>query len=258
MVLFFYNIPQYIDKTKLFYYNNFGEILRGSYSGIKRESAAKNRPFDSGLTPTLYPFKVSLFLLEGVKPLSVFIQQGISRTAIREENDYYATDPRAMEELLKHETFNNNVWECACGEGNLSKVLESNGYNVFSTDLIDRGFQDMQLDFLQLEEGHQFEGDIITNPPFKHTTEFILKALAAIPTGNKVAMFLKINYLSGKARYKEIYSKFPPQRVYVFPGKFACSKNNTPEGFKGGGMDWAWFIWEKGKYAPTELKWIEI
>ena len=186
--------------------------------------------------------------------LSILAQNGISRTAIRETNDYYATHPKAMEELLKYESFNENIWECACGEGNLSEVLKSHGYNVFSSDLVDRGYQDELLDFLS--NVREFEGDIITNPPFKYTTQFILKSLEAIPEGNKVAMFLKINYLSGKARYREIYSKFPPQRVYVFSGRVACSKNNAPEGFKNNAMDYAWFIWEKGKYSPTELKWI--
>ena len=186
--------------------------------------------------------------------MSILSKSGISKTAIREKNDFYATDPRAMEDLLKFETFNRNVWEPACGEGNLSEILKKHGYNVFSTDLIDRGYQDKQMDFLK--SNIDFDGDIITNPPFKYTSEFILKSLESVKTGAKVAMFLKINYLSGKKRYKEIYSKFPPQRVYVFTGRRACSKNNLPEGFKGGAMDFAWFIWEKGQYAPTELKWI--
>lgn len=186
--------------------------------------------------------------------MGILAKNGISHTAVREENDYYATDPRAMTELLKYENFNDNVWECACGEGNLSEVLKDHGHNVLSTDLIDRGYADELADFLQNDR--TFDGDIITNPPFKHTTQFILKALEAVPEGNKVAMFLKLNYLSGKARYREIYSKFPPQRVYIFCGRVACSKNNTPEGFKGGAMDFAWFVWEKGKYAPTQLKWI--
>ena len=186
--------------------------------------------------------------------MSVLAQNGISKTAERESNDFYATDPRAMEELLKYESFNNDIWECACGEGNLSEVLKEHGYNVYSTDLIDRGYQDELKDFLHNTE--KFNGDIITNPPFKYTTQFILKSLEAIPEGNKVAMFLKINYLSGKARYREIYSKFPPMRVYVFSSRVACSKNNLPEGYKHGAMDYVWMIWEKGQFAPTELKWI--
>lgn len=186
--------------------------------------------------------------------MGILAQNGISNTAKREVNDYYATHPKAMELLLKYETFNNNVWECACGEGNLSKVLKAHGYNVYSTDLIDRKYQDKQLDFLN--SNIEFNGDIITNPPFKYTTEFILKALDSVPVEHKVAMFLKINYLSGKKRYKEIYSKYPPYRVYVFSGRVACSKNNKPEGFKGGAMDYVWMIWEKGKQGPTHLKWI--
>ena len=188
--------------------------------------------------------------------MGVLSVNGISKTAIREKNDYYATDPEAMRLLLKHETFNLNIWEPACGEGNLSEVLKENGYNVYSTDLINRnGYPDETFDFLNTE--NKWFGDIVTNPPFKYTTEFVLKSLESIDTGSKVAMFLKINYLSGKKRYKEIYSKCPPYRVYVFTGRMACSKNNKPEGFKHGAMDFAWMIWEKGKIGPTELKWIK-
>lgn len=187
--------------------------------------------------------------------MGVFATMGISQTAIREENDYYATDPKAIIKLLEHETFDKNVWEPACGEGNLSDVLKECGYNVYSTDLIDRGYQDDLIDFLKTD--NQWFGDIITNPPFKYTNEFIIKALASIPVGNKVAMFMKLNSLSGVKRYKEIYSKYPPMKVYVFSRKISCSKNNDPELFKHGAMDYCWMIWEKGKYTPTYLKWIE-
>lgn len=187
--------------------------------------------------------------------MGILAQNGISKTAVREKNDYYATNPKAMHKLLELESFNKNIWECACGEGNLSKVLKEHGYNVYSTDLIDRGYADEHFDFLTTE--NKWFGDIITNPPFKYTNEFILKSLESVEVGSKVAMFLKLNYLSGKKRYKEIYSKFPPIRVYVFTGRMACAKNNNQELFKGGAMDYAWFIWEKGQYAPTEIKWIE-
>lgn len=187
--------------------------------------------------------------------MGVLAQNGISHTAIREENDYYATDPKAIHLLLQHEQFNPNIWECACGEGNLSKALKEHGYNVYSTDLVDRGYQDDIIDFL--ETNNKWFGDIITNPPFKYTNEFIFKSLESIDYGNKVAMFLKINYLSGIKRYKEIYSKFPPYRVYVFTGRVACSKNNDPALFKNNAMDYCWMIWEKGMIGPTELKWIK-
>ncbi len=192
---------------------------------------------------------------KGRDTMGILAQNGISRTAIREENDFYATDPRAMHDLLQREQFNKNIWEPACGEGNLSEVLKQYGYNVYRTDLIDRGYQDELLDFLETD--NKWFGDIITNPPFKYTTEFIKKGLDALEMGGKLALFLKINYLSGKRRYQEIYSKFPPYRVYVFSGRRACSRNNRPEGYKHGAMDYCWMIWEKGMIGPTELKWIE-
>lgn len=86
----------------------------------------------------------------------------------RQQHDYYATEPKAMELLLAEEVFAPVIWECACGEGHLSKVLAAHGYEVISTDLIYRGFGDPEpLDFLK-ETLEDFEGDIITNPPYKY------------------------------------------------------------------------------------------
>lgn len=58
----------------------------------------------------------------------------------RESMDYYATDPDAVEMLLDMEEFNHHIWEPACGEGHISKVLEQHGHAVKSTDLVFRGF----------------------------------------------------------------------------------------------------------------------
>ena len=55
-------------------------------------------------------------------------------------DDFYSTDPVSIDYLLMYEAFDKNIWECACGSGNLSKRLISYGYNVHSTDLVYRGF----------------------------------------------------------------------------------------------------------------------
>jgi hypothetical protein len=195
------------------------------------------------------------FIVRELLSLGILAQNGISKTAVREKNDYYATDPRAMEDLLQQETFHPDIWEPACGEGNLSEVLKKHGYNVYSTDIIDRGYQSDILDFLKTDK--KWNGDIITNPPFKYTTEFVLQGLNALQNSRKLALFLKLGFLSGQRRYKEVYSKFPPYRVYVFTGRRACSKGNDPEGYKNPALDYCWMIWEKGKIGPTDLKWIE-
>lgn len=82
---------------------------------------------------------------------SVFVTTGASNHSSedREANDYYATDPKAAKLLLQIEHFDkdNEIWECACGEGHMAKVFESEGYRVRATDLIDRNFGKSGIDF---------------------------------------------------------------------------------------------------------------
>ena len=65
----------------------------------------------------------------------------------RAEYDYYATEPKAITYLLEVEEFKGSIWENACGEGHISKELIKNGYDVVSTDLIDRGYGIGGIDF---------------------------------------------------------------------------------------------------------------
>ena len=46
----------------------------------------------------------------------------------RVDNDYYATPPDAVKELLKREKFNTYIWECAVGGGHIADVLKEYGY----------------------------------------------------------------------------------------------------------------------------------
>lgn len=131
-------------------------------------------------------------------------------TEDREEHDYYATEPKAMELLLEKETFNPNVWECACGEGHLSKVLENHGYNVLSTDLINRGYGIGSTDFLKQDV--MWKGDIITNPPYKYALDFAKHGLDIIQEGSKLALFLKLQFLEGQER--RIFFNAAPPREY--------------------------------------------
>ena len=142
----------------------------------------------------------------------------------REKHDYYATEPKAVELLLELESFNKNIWECACGEGHISNVLKTNCYNVRESDLIIRKEGIEQLDFLKSNE--IWNGDIITNPPYKYATEFIYKALETVKDGNKVTMFLKLQFLEGKER-KKLFQKYPPKTVYVSSSRLNCAKNGN-------------------------------
>ena len=180
----------------------------------------------------------------------------------RESDDYYATDPISIDKLLTVERPHANIWECAAGEGHLSKRLSENGFNVFSTDIKERSYTLNGIcDFLALDpQIKPFNGvfDIITNPPYKYATEFVLKALEILPNGGNCYMFLKLSFLEGKRRREQLFSKRAPRNIYVFSERMVCAKNGDFESMKhiGSAVAYAWFVWTKGEYKAPIVEWL--
>ena len=169
----------------------------------------------------------------------------------RAEKDFYATPTEAVEMLLEMETFSKDIWEPACGHGHISKVLEAHGHNVYSTDLVDRGYGHGGFDFLKCSNTNQ-DTDVITNPPYSKAQEFVEKAMEVIAEGHKVAMFLKLTFLEGKNR-RRMFERYPPKVVYVSTSRLSCGKN---------GVEWmpscicyAWFCWVKGFHGDPIIRW---
>lgn len=180
----------------------------------------------------------------------------------REQNDFYATDPVAIDGLNSIWDIPQNIWECSCGEGHLSKRLQELGHNVYSTDLINRDFQVEAMgesDFLKTTELPENCECILTNPPYNKATEFVIHALDLLPQGGYCAMFLKTTFLEGKKRYNLLFSKTPPKYIFQFVSRVLCAKNADFEGMIAGGgsaVSYAWFIFEKGYKGDTIIKWI--
>ena len=180
---------------------------------------------------------------------------GVNPNSIREENDFYATHPHAMEiaiPILKEIGMNKNIWECSCGKGHLSEVLKENGYNVYSSDLVDRGYGDVK-DFL--EQTKTFNGDILTNPPFKLAENFIEKSMELLNDGNKAIFFLKVQFLESKGR-KTLFEKYNPKYVIVNSERQQCSKDADFEKYHATTQCYCWFIFEKGYRGDSKLLWI--
>lgn len=188
---------------------------------------------------------------------SIYKTLGASNHAThdRANNDYYATDPEAVLELLRIENFQTEIWECAVGGGHIAEVLTQHGFDVLCTDLVDRGYKNTKvMDFLA--NSLSFEGDIITNPPYKYAKEFIEKSLDSIEEGCKVAMLLKLTFLEGQKR-KQFFLDNPPKRIHVFSKRTSCAINgNFEELSSSGAVAYAWYIWEKGFKGKPEINWI--
>lgn len=145
----------------------------------------------------------------------------------REKNDFYATDPKAIDLLLEKENF---------------------------SDLIDRGFGIAGVNFLN--QGSAPAGcDIITNPPYKFAVDFTIRALNLLEPGHKLALFLKIQFLEGKER-KKLFLNFPPKKIYVSSSRLKCAINGDFENINSSAVCYAWFVWEKGYKGQTIIDWI--
>lgn len=171
----------------------------------------------------------------------------------RASYDFYATDPHMAEELCKHVELV-NVWECACGAGHLAKVFERYGLLGRATDIVDRGYGESGVDFLLQTE--QWNGDIVTNPPYKYAREFVEHALRLVRNGSLVCMFLKLTFLEGQGR-RGFFERYPPSNVIVSVKRVQCAKNGDFEKYPltGSAAAYAWFIWQKGYKGEPILSW---
>lgn len=169
----------------------------------------------------------------------------------REKDDFYPTPPEGTHGLLMKERFDGPIWEPACGDGAIARVLEKWGYKVVATDLVARGYGESRVDFLM--EGRSLAPNIVTNPPFKMVVPFIRKALE-LSTG-KVAMLLRLACLEGAERRK-IFESTPLSRVLVFSKRLPFKRPGWEDTGAGGMLPFAWFIWDHAHKGSPELGWI--
>jgi hypothetical protein len=196
----------------------------------------------------------------------------------RRDHDFYATPQENVDCLHLFEPLDGTIWwEPACGEGHISKRVEQlTGEDVYSTDLIDRGYGMGGIDFLQVEKivldgtvgtvfqmkdgqklyfAKQIRG-IITNPPFDDLAElFIRHAIELMrPVNGKIIMFLRNEFDCGKTR-RGLFNRlnwFTPEGSLVsfpkFPFAHKIVVTKRPRWIEGSTgsprHSYAWFVWD--------------
>lgn len=163
--------------------------------------------------------------------------------------DYFPTPVWATHALMDNEKFIGDIWECACGNGAMSKILGLHSNRVISSDLYRRGFGETGIDFLTADRR---AANIITNPPYNSAEGFVASGLKK--ADRKFGLLLRLAFLEGANRANTIFARNPPSRVWVFSERITFYPAGAE--VKGSGTTaYAWFVWDKDAPRSTELKW---
>jgi hypothetical protein len=158
----------------------------------------------------------------------------------RKPADFYPTPADASWVLMEHLKLppGTRVKEPACGDGAMSRIMESANLDVRSSDLrTDSGFGIGGVDFLR-DPGGPVDW-VITNPPFNIATEFIETALKIAPN---VAMLLKSQFWHARGRL-ELFERHTPSEILPLtwrPAFLEKERGKSPL------MDVIWVVWRQG------------
>jgi len=146
-------------------------------SGMQEGSDLKQYEEDVGIL-------LSIGLQEGKKPEKMLRtlsggEETLAAFALRialegKDDNFVRTPPEPTLAFIDHPAFNMVVpdgakmWDCCCGDGAMSKIFESAGYDVENTNLNDRGYGEPGVDFLKTTKRRA--DHMVINPPFDAPT----------------------------------------------------------------------------------------
>jgi hypothetical protein len=173
----------------------------------------------------------------------------------RRPNDLYETEPWATRALLRYfpPVRGRKIWEPAAGNHAISDVLQLEGANVLTSDVVTYNKKHAFLyDFL--ENSHPWpnimQHDIITNPPYgPHNRDAVRFARLALQrTAGWVALLLTAKFDFGNTR-RDLFADCPRfafkialiDRIQWFPSKMQ------------GTEDHAWYVWGPLFQPPPRL-----
>ena len=191
--------------------------------------------------------------------------------------DDYPTPPwatRALCEVLEgegHDLSRLSAWEPCCNRGHMARPLAEAFGSVFTSDVMDCGWDGQQAvaDFLIDWAQEAPEVDfVITNPPFRLAAEVIARGLERARIG--VAVFVRTAFVEGVSRYETLFRDRPEALVLPFVERVVLWRGvlldpEVPvwrEGPDGAGRlerptsatSYCWLVWLKDRPSPTLLR----
>lgn len=178
----------------------------------------------------------------------------------RVDNDYYATNPQAVEMLLDVYPLKcTSFLEPCVGGGHIADVIINRLHpnHIKLIDIVNRGYPNTEVtDYLTYNTNEKFDL-IVTNPPYSLAQEFVEKGMSMLNENGCMALFLKIQFLESKTR-SSMFKKYPPKYIYVFTKRMGTWRNGEEFNKQGKRrattMCHAWFVWEKGFCGETVIR----
>lgn len=140
------------------------------------------------------------------------------------------------------------VWECAAGEGHLSRWLRRYGFAVVETDIEDRGIGAQLLDFTTAETRQA--PAIVTNPPFSIAELFIEQALGVLDA-EYLALLLPTGWWNAGGRFT-LFERYPPAVCYPMTWKMDFLNLGSPR------MNCQWCVWRDGPTAYGDTRYVPL
>lgn len=156
------------------------------------------------------------------------------------------------EYLTRQHCEGKSVWEPACGEGHMVRVLKEYFQTVHASDVHSYG-QDIVDDFLFDFPDAPDVDWIITNPPFRLAAEFAHTGIERAKIG--VALFVRIAFLEGIARFRTLFTPHRPTTILQFTERVPLLKGRVEQGATTA-TAYCWILWSKPHPMATQFTWI--
>jgi len=176
---------------------------------------------------------------------------------------------KALGEFRQEREAGEAIWDPCAGSGRTLSTFVENGFTAFAGDIVDRrdpeqldwsGVRFHLADFLDLKAAPA-PCSIVFNPPYSYiegiAERFVRHALTL--SARRVCAVMPIKWQGSLGRYQLFVEDFPPQAILVStqrpsmpPGDLIPALTAIGKAFKGGVVDYAWYIWDVQQPTPRD------
>ncbi len=191
----------------------------------------------------------------------------------RAARDFYPTEPWVTRALLAEVDFTRPdgipadtvIWEPACGDGRMCRVIDEARYYFVASDIHDYGYRGTVLgDFLRDPAAAILPADalgqgvhaVITNPPFDLAREFIARALrVAEPKRGKVAILQRHEFDAPKGN-RPLFA-WPFAAKLILPRRPRWSDSDPKSQRASPRFPYAWYLWDWRHEGEPVIRWLD-